>query len=196
MEDKARRSSESLLNFKSKNRQKEESDNDSFMDVDLNPSLLFVSQRSAARKAEQKISKKTKDNKNDPKQNKKGSKTADLFGTSDEDSSLSQLVAETRQRHRLDDIDPLLRKSPRRSSEHKKKHTSTDSESDSDDALRTSVNKVTKLLSPSKREKLLSDKHLSKSSPKKSSKISPLDGKKSRKPRDSSGDDIFSSRKR
>ena len=193
MEDKARRSSESLLNFKSKNRQKEESDNDSFMDVDLNPSLLFVSQRSAARKAEQKISKKTKDSKNDPKQNKKGSKTADLFGTSDEDSSLSQLVADTKQRHRLDEIDPLLRKSPRRSSEHKKKHTSTDSESDSDDALRSSVNKVTKLLTPSKREKLLSDKHLSKS-PKKSSKISPLENKK--KHRDSSDDDLFSRKRR
>ena len=190
MEDKARRASDK---FKNKTRQKEESDNDSFMDVDLNPSLLVVSQRSAARKAEQKISKKTKDSKSDPKQNKKGSKTADLFGTSDEDSSLSQLVAATRQRHRLDDIDPLVRKSPRRSSEHKKKHTSTDSESDSDDALRSSVNKVTKLLTPSKREKLLSDKHLSKS-PKKSSKTSSLENKK--KQRDSSDDDMFSSRNR
>merc|ERR1711982_321506 len=98
------------------------------VDVDNNAFLLkgnaFVSQRKAPKKAEKKLSKSDKAAPNDDK--KKGTKASELFGTSDDESSLSRLTDNLRNKPRCRDD---LLKSPRKSSEHKKKHTSTDSES-------------------------------------------------------------------
>ena len=140
-----------------KERLKDDSD-DSMMDLDENQFQL-VSQRAAARKAEQRFSKTGKVPDLDPK---KESKSSELFGTSDEDSSISRIANSVTQKW---DDDNLLRKSPRR----KKKHTSTDSESSDDDQKPSYINN--KLLSPAKRDKKLSEKHLSKSSKYASSKM-------------------------
>lgn len=141
-----------------------DSDDDSLMEVDVdnNAFLLkgnaFVSQRKAAKKAEKKLSKSDKAAPNDDK--KKGTKASELFGTSDDESSLSRLTDNLRNKPRCRDD---LLKSPRKSSEHKKKHTSTDSESSDDDQLLpTSSHNKNKLLSPPKKEKYLSEKCLSK----------------------------------
>ena len=140
-----------------KDRLKDDSD-DSMMDLDENQFQL-VSQRAAAKKAEQKFSKTGKVPDIDPK---KESKSSELFGTSDEDSSISRIANSVTQKW---DDDNLVRKSPRR----KKKHTSTDSESSDDDQKPSHINN--KLLSPAKRDKKLSEKHLSKSSKYSSSKM-------------------------
>ena len=140
-----------------KDRPKDDSD-DSMMDLDENQFQL-VSQRAAARKAEQKFSKTGKVPDIDPK---KESKSSELFGTSDEDSSISRIANSVTQKW---DDDNHVRKSPRR----KKKHTSTDSESSDDDQKPSYIN--SKLLSPAKRDKKLSEKHLSKSSKNLSSKM-------------------------
>ena len=140
-----------------KDRPKDDSD-DSLMDLDENQFQL-VSQRAAARKAEQKFSKTGKVPDIDPK---KESKSSELFGTSDEDSSISRIANSVTQKW---DDDNHVRKSPRR----KKKHTSTDSESSDDDQKPSYIN--SKLLSPAKRDKKLSEKHLSKSSKNSSSKM-------------------------
>ena len=129
---------------------KDDSD-DSMMDLDENQFQL-VSQRAAARKAEQKFGKPGKVPDID---SKKESKSSELFGTSDEDSSISRIASSVNQKW---DDENLVRKSPRR----KKKHTSTDSESSDDDQKPSYIN--SKVLSPAKRDKKLSEKPLSKSS--------------------------------
>ena len=165
---------------------KQDDSDDSLMDIDDNNAFLLVSQRAAARKAEQKFSKPGKGNPADAK--KKGSKSAasDLFGDSDDDSSLSRIADNIKHKTKNWDLDSELRKSPRRSGDHKKKHTSTDSESSDDEHKLPSSHSKHKNLSPSKREKNLSDKHLSSKSPKKSSK---------KKPKDSSDEDMFDKKK-
>ena len=152
MEDKNRQSSQSPLPVKSKSKKSKEpdppaktsSDDDSVMEIDpddqdseLN-AFLLVPQRGAARKAEQKMSKTTKTNPNETKEVKKKSKSAGLFGTSDDDSRHSMGLAKKSDEKKNigsdsdDDASNILRKSPRRSSGHRKKQTSTDSESENE----------------------------------------------------------------
>ena len=159
-----------------KKKEEELSDDDSPMDIDdENNAFLLVDKRKAAKKAEQKFT-KTSNKPNEPK--KKTPKASnDLFGTSDDDSSLSLIADRIKHKTKHWGGDHDVRKSPRRSND-KKKHTSTDSES-SDDDLPSSFNK-NKIFSPSKRDKLDRIK-----SPKKPSK----------KKKDSDEEELFSQKK-
>ena len=167
----------------------DESDDNSIMEVDqddvdsdTNP-FTFVPQRGAARKAEQKFSQTKK------AQPEKKKSTMDLFGTSDDDSRerLSKKIEERLMRVSDSDEDNSLslRKSPRRSSGHKKKQTSTDSESEEEAGRNISSKISTK---DRKKHKQLSDidKLLCKS--KKTQKSSE---KKKTKSKDSSSEDDF-----